>query len=343
MKLPKWLVNFLAKIFPHHTDTPETKLFKRTSWTILGMIGLFVLIFLAAFFFALEGEEETMVPRVIGSDLVTALQELQDKELVARIQTRPSTDPRDKGTILAQDPSPGSLVKAGRKVLITVSRGAVIDKVKSYVGMSVDVVRLNLQTLFATSKPLLRIKEPLTYVYHSSEPGTILEQKPKADTEIFDLTDLEFVVSRGPQGQVQKVAQFVGLSWQEAVKQSVSLGQPVAFKARNAAGAEGNGQVVTQDPVAKVETAKGKVIELIMTNPGKLADGQIFGIFDTSLPTYEILVDLKLILTKSNGDKVTLLSMNHPGGHFAYPYLAQSGDTISLEIVGKVMDKKLVE
>ena len=44
-----------------------------------------------------------------------------------------SSDPENKGTILGQEPHPGALVKAGRKITLKVSRGAILDRIENYI------------------------------------------------------------------------------------------------------------------------------------------------------------------------------------------------------------------
>ena len=90
-----------------------------------------------------------MVPDVTGKDLTDALQEMQAKELYPKIRLRYSKSPEEKGSVLEQSPSGGTIVKAGERINLTVSQGVVLDRVENYVGMKIDDVRAQLQTLFA--------------------------------------------------------------------------------------------------------------------------------------------------------------------------------------------------
>ncbi len=127
------------------------------------LIAFVVLIAVTVFFIALRGAEQTMVPDVVGKELTAALLELQVKELYPRIQLRYSQSIADKGNILEQDPRPGAIVKAGRRIRLVVSRGVVVDKVENYLGQNLDDVKIHLQTLFSTSaRPLLSLKEAST-------------------------------------------------------------------------------------------------------------------------------------------------------------------------------------
>jgi len=92
-------------------------------FTVFGLVIFVGIIAVSVFFYAVHGEEQTMVPDVTGKELTEALLELQVKELYPRLQLRYSQTSRDKGFILEQEPKPGTIVKAGRRIRLIVSRG----------------------------------------------------------------------------------------------------------------------------------------------------------------------------------------------------------------------------
>ena len=130
------------------------------------------------FFANVKGEEQVLVPNVVGKKWDEALLEMQTKELYPRITLRYSENPDDEGKILEQEPVAGSIVKGYSRVSLVISRGIVVDEVGTYVGKNLDDVRMSLQTLFAgQTKPLIVLAEP-EYKPDLSDPGTILEQEP---------------------------------------------------------------------------------------------------------------------------------------------------------------------
>ena len=98
------------------------------------LMSLLTIMVMAVFFLSVKGKEEVMVPNVVGKELSAALLEMQVKELYPKLQLKYSNFVDDKGTVLEQSPPAGSIVKAGRRINLVVSRGAVIDTVKDYVG-----------------------------------------------------------------------------------------------------------------------------------------------------------------------------------------------------------------
>ena len=143
---------------------------------------LAVIAALVAFFMTINSAEQTMVPNLKGKELANALIELQDRGLYPRVQLRYSSNPADKGTILGQEPSPGTMMKSGREVTLQVSRGAVIDRVENYIGWKLTDLELHLQTLSTTYGPLLKLQTPVTSVFDNSPAGTIIQQSPAPGT-----------------------------------------------------------------------------------------------------------------------------------------------------------------
>jgi beta-lactam-binding protein with PASTA domain len=131
---------------------------------IIGTLVFAGLVALAVFFIAVRGSEQTMIPDVQGKELTEALMELQVKELYPRIQLRYSQSAIDKGTVLEQDPLPGTIVKAGRRIRLVVSQGVIVDTLSDYIGRNVDDVRMEIQTIAAAAgQQFLSLKEPFMY------------------------------------------------------------------------------------------------------------------------------------------------------------------------------------
>ena len=57
------------------------KAFKFSIFFFFGIFGLMFVVGFATFYLSVRGEEETLVPDIRGKEIVSALVELQDKEL----------------------------------------------------------------------------------------------------------------------------------------------------------------------------------------------------------------------------------------------------------------------
>ena len=97
--------------------------------TSIIMLIVVVLVSVVVFFAYLKTEDQVLVPSVEGSTLEDALVELQAKELYPRLQLRFSDDPSERGRVLSQSPTAGTVAKAGRRITLVVSRGTVTEQV----------------------------------------------------------------------------------------------------------------------------------------------------------------------------------------------------------------------
>lgn len=289
-----------------------------------------------AFFAVLRGPEKVMVPDLRNMDLADALVKLQERELYPRLTLRFTDNPQDKNTILEQSPEPGSIVKAGRRIKLTVSKGAVLDKIEDYVGQDLETVKLQLQSLFSSSRPIVTIREPPLYRFDESAAGTILEQKPLPGEQISGPTVLELVVSKGPESIKAKVPSFVGLSITQAIAAAEKSAFTVDFSMRQAKAGEAQGAVVEQRPKAETEAKVKERVKVIVSSPAA-SSGIINGIYVYNLPEYPYPVSVKLEEVKPSGQRVLLASLKHPGGQFSLPFSLPEGSSFVLSVLDREM------
>jgi beta-lactam-binding protein with PASTA domain len=301
------------------------------------------LIAVSVFFIAVSGAEQTMVPNVAGKDLTEALIELQRKELYPRLSLRYTQSSRDKGLILEQDPLPGTIVRAGRRVRLVVSQGVVLNKVENFIGRNIDEIRMDLQVIHteAGGVPLLKIKEPVMYEFSSENPGTILVQKPEPGTDISGPTELEFVVSQGRENATITVPQLTGLDIAKALELISSSGINFHFSARPANYDEKGETVVMQVPAADTSVTVNTVVQLTVANPEKINDGEIFGIFRYHIPPNPYPLSVRLDMVYGN-DRHRLFSANYMGGDFTVPYRLPAGSMLVLTMSNRELHRELV-
>jgi eukaryotic-like serine/threonine-protein kinase len=289
---------------------------------------------LSAFVLSLRGAEQTMVPDLRSMELAQALVKLQEKELYPRVSLRFTDDPLERGKIVDQSPSPGAIVKAGRRISVTVSRGSVADKVENFVGQDVNEAKIHLQALFAGARPLLSIKEPMVYVYDKAPKDTILEQKPLPETEIAGPTQLELVVSRGPEKAQIRVPDLAGLSIDDVLLQVAKIDLVANFSMRPASKSERQGVVVAQTPAAGSMIQPTARVNITLTKP-PAKEKTVAGIFSRDLPEYPYALKVSLDSLSPSGDRTPLLTVNHPGGLFTAPYVLPAGEVLELSVLDR--------
>jgi beta-lactam-binding protein with PASTA domain len=308
---------------------------------IIALIVFVGLTAVAVFFISVQGAEKIMVPDVRGKDLTQALLELQVKELYPRLQLRYSQSPNDKGQILEQDPAAGSIVKAGRRIRLVVSEGVVLNTLDDYLGRNVEEVRMELKTLFASSQPLVSLKEPFLYEYSSEPPMTILQQKPLPGTPISGPTALELVVSRGPEETLHMVPALVGLTLAEALDQIGRSGINFTFFLRPARNHEKPGVVASQEPAAQAVITVGTLVSIGIVPPAP-REGEVFALFRYTLEQNPYPLQVRLEARLPAGSTRSLLSAAYPGGELTVPYQLPVGSTLILSILDREIHQEEV-
>lgn len=299
------------------------------NWKTLFFTAFTVILFMAAitlvvFFIMVKSPEEVFVPNVVNKPLEEALQELQVKELYPKIQLRYSNSQSEEGLILEQDPPGSSIVKAHRQIDLVVSKGAVIDRVGNYVGQKLDDVKLSLQTLMAEAAiPLIKLPDDPIYKADASEPGTILEQDPMPDTALTSPVTMSLVVSSGPGNETTRVPYIVGFSLNDTLLQMSRSKIVFNFEAATAdkMDPERPGVVISQKMPAENEnipiyTSTNCVISI----PDTVIDGNLYGIYETTLQSYPYALQVTLEAIPPEGDSYTIVDFKHPGGKLTIPY-----------------------
>jgi beta-lactam-binding protein with PASTA domain len=322
------------------------KLFISMAFGLMVFVGI---IAVSIFFIAVRGAEQTMVPDVRGRELTEALLELQTKELYPRIQLRYSQSSWDKGQILEQEPRAGTIVKAGRRIRLVVSRGVMINTVENYLGRNVDEVRMELRTLVAEAnstggagQPLFILREPFMYEYSSEPAGLILQQNPEPGTGVSGPTMLDFVVSRGPRETIRTIPNLTGLSIEEALTEIGQSGIDFIFSQREPGEGEADGVVVGQEPRGNSQVPTDTQVQLTVTPSEDPEAGEVFAIFRYPIPEnpYPMLVRLEALLP--SGERRQLITVNYRGGEFTVPYRLPVGTELSLFMLNREMHRETV-
>lgn len=313
----------------------------RENARLILLTGLVVLLLGAAsclviFSLSLHGSEQVMVPDVRGKDLSVAMLEMQAKELYPRIQLKYSEKTDDKGLIMDQSPSAGSIVKAGRRINLVVSRGVIVDRVENFVGQNIDDLRIHLQAMFTSmATPLIVISDPPLYRFSPAPAGTILEQNPAPDTPITGPTTVDLVVSRGPEGNKVTVPDIIGLSVEETLAAMSRTDVVFDFSSRIPEGSEIAGTVVSQMPAGGSSVAGFSRVSTVIAMPVQASSGKVYGVFTENLPVYPYPFQIKVSAISPTGERYPLVTLKHPGGPLSVPYAVEEGTVLVLTILNK--------
>jgi beta-lactam-binding protein with PASTA domain len=314
-----------------------------SGWTLIATVVATLIVVVAAclavFFINVQGAEQVMVPNVTGKPLTTALYEMQEKELYPHITLRYSELPGEQGTVLKQDPTAGSIVKARRTIELTVSRGMQNPRLDNYVGKSIDTVKSALELEYSGDRPLLTVAAPI--FQKSSQPaGTILAQYPEADYYVYDPIKMYFVVSSGSQEVTTKVPDIKGKSVEQVLRELGNYNVVIDFRGHTVTGNDMPDSITNVDKAAGTEVVRYSRInaEVALANRTETSEF-VSGIYETTLAEYPYPVSMRLDARYIDGTVTTLANFAHPGNHLTIPYSVKPETTLVLY----VMDQKMGE
>ncbi len=331
----------LRNIVPSRYDDPDVRLFKILIYALIGAVFLMIIAGLTTFLFSLRGAEETMVPDVSNADLLDAMLSLQERGLEADVEVRFSADPGLAGQVISQTPPSGTLVRAGKEINLIVSRGARIDRIGTYVDRPIAEVRAELRAMFATGEQTILLAEP-QYVFSEEEPGTIIAQDPPPGTEITSITEVDLVVSRGPDVARIALPSFIGLPFDTALERLSQNNIPFRFDVREPEPDERSGLIVEQDPPPQEEVEIGSFVDLVITRPAFVPEDEVFGVLERSLPDYPVEVELTLEVQAPTGEQRVIFSMLHPGVELSVPYQVRENSSLVLYRSGQEIYRRIV-
>jgi beta-lactam-binding protein with PASTA domain len=306
----------------------------------LGLLLFVSMIALSVFFVAVRGKEQVMVPDVAGEELTQALLELQDKELYPRIDLRITDFAEDRGIILEQEPEAGTIVKAERRINLVVGTGPALDRVVNYIGKNINDVRSELAAMNSQSG-LISLKEPFIFQYAPEESGTVLQQKPPANTDITGPTVLELVVSRGPENVRITVPDMVNLPLSEALEKISQTKINFIFSMRPPSEGENPETVISQNPRGGTEIGSADKVSITITAPEASA-GETAGLFTYNLPVNPYPLAVTVDAELPNGTRRRLVNVNHTGGQFNLPYRLPEGSSLVLSMLNRELYRERI-
>ena len=342
--------NWYKKISSFGIDLEKAEQSLSENRKLVVCVALIMLVFmmiagLAAFFIAVKSPEKVMVPDVVGKELTSALQEMQVKELYPKIRLRYSKSPEEKGSVLEQSPAGGTIVKAGRRINLTVSQGVILDRVEDYTGMKIDDLRIQLQTLFAASSvQMIKVPDLPVYKQDESEPGTILEQNPPANTDLNSPITLQLVVSSGPGRKEVPIPDLKGLSLNDILLQMNRSSLIFDFTAEIPREGQEAGTVISQKrPDGKTSAPAYSRVEVVIALPDGMHNNLIYGLIDENMPPYTFPLETELKAEPPQGRAYSIVVFKHTGNRLTIPYAVPRNTRLVLTVEGKEIKRLIAE
>ena len=179
-------------------------------------------------------------------------------EVVTRDQKYDDRQP--KGYVIAQYPDPGTLVKPGKQVLITVSLGLQKVNVPNLIGKSmreVDVALMNSQLILGNS----------AYVFSDKiSPDRIVGQSPLSSEEYGVNKNVDLLISLGKKPETLPLPNLTGINLDAAKERIKSWGFNVGRTYSKPDSNRAKYQVISTSPSPYSHLRKGEVVNILVSS-----------------------------------------------------------------------------
>ncbi|MFH1741603.1 MAG: PASTA domain-containing protein [bacterium] len=233
------------------------------AWGTGCLVGLCLLGALAfvggyAFLASIVHAPEVLVPSVYGIKEAEAIKDLVEAGLSIQmpIEERES-DQREEGLVIEQSPRPGIKVKQGRKIRLTISKGA---------------TRILIPNLVANKEEEILPRLPhwelelgqRAVVYHNSvEPGVIIAQYPPPGDALHFGKLISILVSLGPRPQIYVMPNRIGKDITKTEGEFRGMGFTVVVDWQKVDTQEDWNRIIDQDPAPGSRLIGGSEIVFI--------------------------------------------------------------------------------
>jgi beta-lactam-binding protein with PASTA domain len=160
----------------------------------------------------IKNEETVIVPDLVGKDVLYGLELLSDLGLNTRVKGTRYDDQVPKHYIIDQEPEPGSAIKQGRDVRISVSRGPESIAMPNLTGLSIQQSRILL-----TENGLCQGVQT-TMSSSTNTAGRIMAQFPLPGVTVPRSRCVDLLISRGPLAPGFAMVDLKGFALETAIR-----------------------------------------------------------------------------------------------------------------------------
>lgn len=253
-------------------DKPKKKK-KLRAKRLLTMLGILILLITTGLIIGLAVLPKlfyvanVQVPNVVGQNYIQAKQIVTDHHLKVKRIAQASKNVQ-KNSVIKQNPESGTEVKAGSKIILFVSTGQSTINVDNYVGYDRDSL---LNTL-----PDVGYKDVVWHAVDSSTvpEGQVISQSPMPGKRIVPSKTVLRLTYSGGEPQVT-VPDLSGKTKNEVVRMLKAAGLSPEYMPGDYSDSVAKGEVISQEPVAGKQVAKGTKIVVSFSKGKKQAMAEV--------------------------------------------------------------------
>ena len=158
--------------------------------------------------FSSENVEKTLIPNVLEMTQQQAEEALEERELVAHVIYKASSD-EEAGYVISQTPAADQEVSKGRTIEIVVGSGVAPLTMPKLVGSTQRMAELKLTDMGLEARVIEEYDEKIP-------AGEVIEQYPLDGADVAPGSKVEIIVSKGPENERIPMPKVIGLTLEEA-------------------------------------------------------------------------------------------------------------------------------
>ncbi|WP_028991665.1 Stk1 family PASTA domain-containing Ser/Thr kinase [Thermoanaerobacter thermocopriae] len=274
---------------------------------------------------------DVVVPNIVGLSLNQASKILSDHNLNMEISEEQYSD-KPENTILSQDPSQGSVVKAGSTVYVVISKGRQVVVVPNVINKDYLEAKNILENMGLKANIIEQYNDQFA-------KGYVFDQNPRQGVQVEYNTAIDLYVSKGQQPAI--MPNVVNMTLEEATTALENAGLKLGKVIYKETTEVPEGVVLEQSVSPDSEIQKGSTIDLIVSKMPQMPQGSLQHrtknvIIELPNKQGTMKVDVYVI---QNGQKNLIYSAQHTyqDSPLTVPVTAYKGKaTIEVDIDGEV-------
>jgi eukaryotic-like serine/threonine-protein kinase len=288
-----------------------------------GWVGALIVVLLAlaaaGLGFWLTVGRYTSVPGVVGMKADTAIAKLQDAGLKGTVGDSAFSATIPKGEVVTSDPSPGSRVKEGATVTLTVSKGPESIPVPSVVGQPLDQAEKQIRAAG------LAVGQVTRAYSETVDQGSVISANPAPGKELRPNSPVNLTVSKGP--APIPIPNVVGKTEADARSILTSAGFRVSTSS-DYSDTVPDGSVISQNPSSGARPANTVIALVISKGPKLYPIPKVVGMkLEAAIKALEAAGFVPDVYNTPGGPNVVIVQSPGPG------VMAPHGATVTLTVV----------
>ncbi len=293
----------------------DVKKFVKIVLATFGLIILGILIFNQLMGVVVHQKKEVMVPDLTGKTVGQALQILSDQEIYIKKVGEQYNENIPDGSIISQEPLPGSLVKEGKIIKVILSSGGQVVLVPQLVGKSLREAKILLR------QAGLVLGEETGSYSEEIKKEFVIAQDPSPEEIVTRGNMINLVVSLGPAGEaeVPLMVNLIGQNIRSARKILRDANLPLGEIKETVNESVPEGTILRQEP------DPGEIIDVnTIVNLTVAKKTEVHRVIREATVYYEVSQgvldkDVLIVIIDGQGEREVYHKMHSPGTKISLP------------------------